>query len=78
MAISGLFFGSLSPETKSYLDVGAAKRRKEYYMREGGGFPQVRAVMSFVNRRSLMACLSTKSAPESEVTNLLVGLITTS
>jgi hypothetical protein len=28
--VSGLLLGSLG--TKSYLDIGAAKRRKEYYM----------------------------------------------
>jgi len=42
-----LFLGS--PETKSHSDVGAAERRKEYYMGEGGGFPQVQAVMSLVS-----------------------------
>jgi hypothetical protein len=37
--ISGLLLGS--PETKSHLDVGAADKCREYYMGEGGGFPQV-------------------------------------
>jgi hypothetical protein len=62
-----------SPGIKSHLDVGAAERRKEYYMGEGGGFPRVRAVVSFVNQESPMACPSTKGAPKSELTNLLVG-----
>jgi hypothetical protein len=37
--VSGLLLGS--PETKNHSDVGAAKRCREYYMGEGGGFPQV-------------------------------------
>jgi len=43
-------FGTLteSPETKSHLDVGPVERCKVYYKGEGGGFPQVRAVMSLV------------------------------
>jgi hypothetical protein len=36
--ISGLHFGSL--ETKSHLGVGAVEQRREYYMGEGGGFPE--------------------------------------
>ncbi len=70
--VSGLFFGS--PGTKSHSDVGAAERCKEYYMREGGGFPQVQAVVSLMNPELPMVCPSTKGAPESELTNLwLVG-----
>jgi hypothetical protein len=43
-------------------------------MGEGGGFPRVRAVVSFVSPKPFVACLSTKGAPESELTNLwLVG-----
>jgi hypothetical protein len=42
-------------------------------MGEGGGFPQVRAVVSLVSLKWLVACPSTKGAPESELTNLLVG-----
>jgi hypothetical protein len=42
-------------------------------MREGGGFPRVRAVVSQVSPESPVACLSTKGARESELTNLLVG-----
>jgi len=37
--ISGLQLGS--PGKKSHLDVALAERRREYYMGEGGGFPQV-------------------------------------
>jgi hypothetical protein len=46
MAISGLSFGS--PETKTHLDVAPMERRKVYYKGEGGGFPQVRAVVNLV------------------------------
>jgi hypothetical protein len=73
MAILGLLFGS--PKTKNHLDVGAAERRKKYYMGEGGGFPRIRVVVNFVNPKSPVACLSTKGAQESELTNLLVGLM---
>ncbi len=44
MKISGLPFGSLG--TKCHLDVGLVERHKIYYKGEGGGFPQVRAVVS--------------------------------
>ncbi len=69
--ISGLLLGS--PGTKSHLDVGATKRHREYYMREGDGFPRVRAVVSLVSPGSPVACPSTKGGPECELTNLLVG-----
>jgi hypothetical protein len=43
-------------------------------MGEGAGFPQVRAMVSFVNPKSPMVRPSTKGAPENELTNLwLVG-----
>jgi hypothetical protein len=38
-----------SPGIKRHSDVGATERHKEYYMREGGGFPRVRAVVSHVS-----------------------------
>ncbi len=57
------------------LDVGATKRRREYYTGEGGGFPRVRAMVSLVSSKSQVACPNTKSVPESELTNLLVGLM---
>jgi hypothetical protein len=69
--ISGLIFGS--PRIKSHFDACAVERRKEYYMGEGGGFPQVRAVVSLVSPESFVACPSTKGALEDELTNLLVG-----
>jgi hypothetical protein len=73
LAVLGLLLGSLG--TKSHSDVGVAERHREYYMGEGGGFPQVWAVVSFMSPKSLVACLSTKGAPNSILTNLLVGLM---
>jgi hypothetical protein len=69
----GLLLRSLG--IKSHSDVGAAQRRREYYMGEGGGFFRVRAVVSLVSLELPVACLSTKGALESELTNLLVGLM---
>jgi hypothetical protein len=69
--ISGLLLGSL--ETKSHLDVAPMESCKVYYMKEGGGFPQVRAVVSLVSPESPVVCPNTKGALESELTNLLVG-----
>ncbi len=73
MVVSGLLLES--PRTKNHSDVGAVGRRKKYYMGEGGGFPRVRAMVSLVSPESPVACPSTKGAPESELTNLLVGLM---
>jgi len=44
-------------------------------MGEGGGFPRVWAVVSLVSLGLPMVCPSTKSAPECELTNLLIGLM---
>jgi len=44
-------------------------------MGEGGGFPRVQVVVSLVSLGLPMACPSTKGAPKSELTNLLVGLM---
>jgi hypothetical protein len=71
--VSGLLLGS--PGTKSHSDVSAMERCKEYYMKEGGGFPWVRAVVSLVNPELLVTYPSTKGASENELTNLLVGLM---
>ncbi len=68
-----LLFRSL--KTKSHSDVGAAGKRKEYHMEEGHDFPQVRAMVSLVSLELPVACPSTKGASESELTNLLVGLM---
>jgi hypothetical protein len=45
--ISGLPLGS--PGTKSHLDVAPVESCKVYYKGEGGGFPQVRAMVSLVS-----------------------------
>ncbi len=50
-----------SPETKSHLDVGLMERHKVYYKGEGGGFPQVRAVVSLVSPSLPVARPSTKN-----------------
>jgi hypothetical protein len=71
--ISKLLFRS--PRTKSYSNVGAVDKHRVYYMGEGGGFPQVWAVVSHVSPKLPMACFSTKGAPKSELTNLLVSLM---
>jgi hypothetical protein len=44
-------------------------------MGEGGGFPRVQAVVSLGSPELPVAYLSTKGAPECELTNLLVGLM---
>jgi hypothetical protein len=49
VAISGFPHGS--PRTKSHLDVAPMESCKVYYKGEGGGFPQVRAVVSLVCSR---------------------------
>jgi hypothetical protein len=47
VGISGLPFGS--PGTKWHLGAGPVARHKIYYKGEGGGFPQVQAVVSFMS-----------------------------
>jgi hypothetical protein len=42
-------------------------------MGEGGGFPRIQAVVSFVNQESPMVCPNIKGVPESELINLLVS-----
>jgi hypothetical protein len=44
-------------------------------MGEGGGFLRVQTVVSLVSPELPVACPSTKGALESELTNLLVGLM---
>jgi hypothetical protein len=58
---SGLPLGSLG--TKCHLDVRLMERYKKYYKGEGGGFPQVRAMVSLVSPSLLMMSPNTKSAP---------------
>ncbi len=60
MGISGRPFGSL--ETKCHLDMAPMERRREYYSGEGGGFPQVRVVVSLVSSRLHVVRLSIKNA----------------
>jgi len=59
LGISGLPFGS--PGTKCHLDVGLVEKHKVHYKGEGGGFPQVQAVVSLVSSSLLVVCLNTKS-----------------
>jgi hypothetical protein len=43
-------FGNFrTPKTKCHLDVGFVAKHKVYHKGEGGGFPQVRAVVSLVS-----------------------------
>jgi hypothetical protein len=73
LVISGLPNGSL--ETKSHSDATPVEWCRVCYMGEGGGFPRVRAVMSLVSPKLPVACPSTKGAPESELSYLLVGFL---
>jgi hypothetical protein len=72
VGIVRLPFGSLG--TKCHLDVAPMERRKEYYKGEGGGFPQVWAVVSLVSPRLLMAHPSTQKCWNYALTNVLFGL----
>ncbi len=58
MGISRLPFGS--PETKSNLDVAPVERHRVYYKGEGGGFPQVRAVVCLGNPNCAWLVLAPK------------------
>jgi hypothetical protein len=58
--ISGHPLGS--PGTKCHLDVSLVEKQKVYYKGGGGGFPQVRAVVSLVSPSLLVARPSTKNA----------------
>jgi hypothetical protein len=60
LGILGLAFGSFG--TKCHLDVALMERHRVYYKGEGGGFPQVRAVVSLMSPSLLVVLLSTKSA----------------
>jgi hypothetical protein len=52
------------------LNVAPVESCRVYYMGKGGGFPQVRAVVSLESLESHVAYPSTKGVPESELTNL--------
>jgi hypothetical protein len=58
VGISGHPLGS--PGTKSHLDVAHVERCRVYYKGEGGGFPQVRAVVSLVCPSCLWLVLAPK------------------
>jgi hypothetical protein len=47
---------------KCHSDVALMKRHKEYYKEEGGGFPQVRAMVSVVSSSLPVARLGTTNA----------------
>jgi hypothetical protein len=57
--IPGLPLGS--PGTKGHLDVAPLESYKKYYKGEGGGFPQVRVVVSLISPKLFVARPSTKS-----------------
>jgi hypothetical protein len=59
LGILGLLFGS--PETKCHLDVSLVERHRVYYKGEGGGFPQVRAVVNLMSLSLPVARPNTKS-----------------
>jgi hypothetical protein len=61
VGISGLPLGS--PGTKSHLDVALVESCRVYYKGEGGGFPQVWAVVSLVCPSLPVVRPSTKSVP---------------
>jgi hypothetical protein len=61
LRISGLQLGS--PRTKWHLSAGPMVKHRVYYKGEGGGFPQVRAVMSLVSSCLPVVHPCTKSAP---------------
>jgi len=60
LGISGLQFESLGTKMTC---VGLVAMHIVYYKREGGGFPQVRVMVSFVSSCLPVARLCTKSAP---------------
>jgi len=60
LGILGFPFRNLG--TKCHLDVGLMERHRIYYKGEGGGFPQVQAVVSFVSPSLPVAPPNTKSA----------------
>jgi hypothetical protein len=59
--ISELQLGS--PKTKWHLGAGPMAKHRKYYKGEGGGFPQVRAVVSLVSSCLFVPCPGTKRVP---------------
>jgi hypothetical protein len=60
LGISRLSLGS--PGTKCHLGVGPMAKHKVYYKGEGGGFPQVQAMVNFVSPSLPVVHVYTKSA----------------
>jgi hypothetical protein len=58
VGILGLPFGSR--RTKCHLDVSPMANHKVYYRGEGGGFPQVQAVVSLVSPSCMWFVLALK------------------
>ncbi len=58
LGILGFPFGSHM--TKCHLDVDLVEKHKVYYMGEGGGFSQVRIMVSLVNQSCLWFVLTPK------------------
>jgi hypothetical protein len=50
-------------QKKSHLDVSLMEKHRVYYKGEGGGFPQIWAVVSLVSPSLPMARPNTKSVP---------------
>jgi hypothetical protein len=61
VGISGLPLGSLV--TKCHLGASLVAKHRVYYEEEGGGFPQVQAVVSLVSLSLPVVRLSTKNVP---------------
>ncbi len=61
LTILGLPLGSI--ETKCHLNVGLVERHRVYYKGEGGGFPQVQAVVSLCESELPVVRPSIKSVP---------------
>jgi hypothetical protein len=59
--ILGIQLGNLG--TKWHLGVGPVARHKEYYKGEGGGFPQVQAMVSLMNLCLHVICPCMKNVP---------------
>jgi hypothetical protein len=60
LRILGLPFGNFG--TKCHLDVAPVERRKIYYKGEGGGSPQVQAMVSLMSPNLLVVRFNTKNA----------------
>jgi hypothetical protein len=60
LGISGLSLGS--PGTKCHLNASLVARHRVYYKGEGGGLPQIQAMVSFVSPSLFMTRPCTKSA----------------